>query len=92
MLDLEKGDPAARARIAREIRAAIDEDQAEAIVLGCAGMTDLAASLADEYGLPVLDGVACAVALCEAVARLGLATTKLGGYAYPRAKEGVPIG
>ena len=46
-------------------------------------MTDLADSLADEFGLPVLDGVACAVALCEAIARLGLKTSKRGGYAVP---------
>jgi allantoin racemase len=91
VLELEKGDPAARARIAVEIGAAIEADGAEAIVLGCAGMTDLAGSLSDEFGLPVLDGVACAVGLCEAMARLGLATTKLGGYAFPLAKAGVAV-
>ena len=91
VLDLEKGDPAARVRIAGEIRLAILEDGAEAIVLGCAGMTDLADSLADEFGLPVLDGVACAVALCEAIARLGLTTSRLGGYAPPIPKPGSPI-
>ena len=83
VLDLEKGDPATRARICAEISAAIETERAEAIVLGCAGMTDLAASLSEEFGLPVLDGVACAVALCEAIVRLGLRTTKLGGYALP---------
>ncbi len=83
VLDLEKGDPDSRAKIAREIRLAIDEDRAEAIVLGCAGMTDLAASFAEEFALPVLDGVACAVAMAEALARIGLKTTRLGGYAPP---------
>lgn len=83
VLRLEKGDPATRARISAEIRAAVETDRAEAIVLGCAGMTDLAQSLGEEFGLPVLDGVACAVAFSEAVARLGLSTTKLGGYAPP---------
>ena len=60
-------------------------------MLGCAGMADLAASLADEHGLPVLDGVACAVTLCEAIARLGLTTSRLGGYAPPIPKPGSPI-
>lgn len=83
VLDLEKGDPESRARIAGEIRAAIDEDRAEAIVLGCAGMTDLATSFAEEFGLPVLDGVACAVAMAEAMARIGLRTSRRGGYAPP---------
>lgn len=95
VLDLEKGDPDSRARIAREIRLAIDEDRAEAIVLGCAGMTDLAASFAEEFGLPVLDGVACAVAMAESIARIGLATSKRGGYASPIEKptagQGHPI-
>ena len=83
VLDLEKGDPDSRAKIAREIRLAIDEDRAEAIVLGCAGMTDLAASFADEFALPVLDGVACAVAMAEGIARIGLRTSRRGGYAPP---------
>lgn len=38
--------PDVRARIADAIKEAIAEDAAEAIVLGCAGMTDLAESLA----------------------------------------------
>jgi len=83
VLDLEKGDADSRAKIAREIRLAIDEDRAEAIVLGCAGMTDLAASFAEEFGLPVLDGVACAIAMTEGIARIGLTTSKFGGYASP---------
>ena len=87
VLDLEKGNPATRARISAEIRAAIAEDRAEAVVLGCAGMTDLAASLSEEHGLPVLDGVVCAVAFCEGIARLGLTTTKIGGYAPPILKS-----
>ena len=64
-------DPAsnARARIAREIERALREDGAEAIVLGCAGMANLAASLAAEFGVPVVDGVAAAVALAEALRR-----------------------
>ncbi len=88
VLELENAASGARARIGREIKAAIAEDRAEAIVLGCAGMTDLARSLAEEHGLPVLDGVACAVAFAEAVARIGLSTSRLGGYAPALAKRG----
>ena len=77
MLDLEKPRLAgAEAGSSREIGRAIDEDRAEAIVLGCAGMTDLAASFAEEHGVPVLDGVACAVKLCEALVAIGLKTSK----------------
>lgn len=87
VLELENNSPSARERISTEIRRAIDEDRAEAIVLGCAGMADLADSLSAEYGLPVLDGVACAVSLCESLVRLGLKTSKLGGYALPVEKD-----
>jgi allantoin racemase len=64
-----------------EILLAITDDRAEAIVLGCAGMTDLVASLSARFGVPVLDGVACAVALCEGIVRIGLKTSSVGGYA-----------
>ena len=83
VLELENPASNARVRISSEIRRAIDEDHAEAIVLGCAGMTDLAQSLSNEHGLPVLDGVACAVSLCEGMVRLNLSTSRLGGYAAP---------
>lgn len=82
-------DPAsdARARIGAEIADALRQDGADAIVLGCAGMADLAASLAQEFGVPVVDGVAAAVTLAEALATLGLTTSKRGGYAKPAAKS-----
>ncbi len=87
VLDLESDAANARQLIGAEITKSIEEDGAEAIVLGCAGMTDLTASLSAEYGLPVLDGVACAVSLCEAVVRLGLRTSNLGGYALSVGKS-----
>ena len=87
VLELERPDSDVRERISAEIRKAVTEDRAEAIVLGCAGMADLAASLAKEHGLPVLDGVVCAVKLCEALVHLGLKTSKAGGYAMPRTKR-----
>ncbi|HEY4909597.1 MAG TPA: aspartate/glutamate racemase family protein, partial [Methylomirabilota bacterium] len=86
VLALEDPGGDARARIEAEIDAAKREDRAEAIVLGCAGMADLAATLSVRHGLPVVDGVAAAVVLVEALVRLGLRTSKQGGYAPPRAK------
>ena len=86
VIDLEHEHGEARRRISAEFRRAILEDRAEAIVLGCAGMANLAESLAAEHGLPVLDGVACAVALCESLVRLKLRTSRRGGYAPPKAR------
>lgn len=86
VLELDEPGSDARARISEEIRKAIIEDRAEAIVLGCAGMSDLTTSLSLEHGLPVLDGVSCAVKLCESLIGLGLRTSKNGGYQAPRKK------
>ncbi|WP_175577762.1 aspartate/glutamate racemase family protein [Mongoliimonas terrestris] len=81
-------DPAsgARAKLTAEIERAIAEDRAEAIVLGCAGMADLARDLTRHYGLPVVDGVAAAVKQAEALIGLGLTTSKTGTYAPPPPK------
>lgn len=83
VLELEHLGSDASNRISAEIGRAVAEDRAEAIVLGCAGMADLAGRLAAEHGLPVLDGVVCAVRLAEAMVGLGLRTSRLGGYAPP---------
>jgi allantoin racemase len=81
-------DPAsnASALISAEIERAKQEDSTEAIVLGCAGMADLAARLTEKHGLPVVDGVASAVKLAEAFGALGLKTSKIGAYAAPQPK------
>jgi allantoin racemase len=49
-------------------------------------MADLARQLGEEHGLPVLDGVSCAVKLAEGLVSLGIRTSRAGGYAAPRAK------
>lgn len=83
VLDLEKPGSDACARISAEIGRAVAEDQAEAIVLGCAGMADLAETLSRDHQLPVLDGVSCAVGLAESMVRLRIFTSRLGGYSPP---------
>ncbi len=87
VLALEEPGSGARAMIEKEIERALIEDGAEAIVLGCAGMTDLARDLERKAGVPVLDGVACAVGLAESLVRLGLRTSKRRTYAAPLAKS-----
>lgn len=86
VLNLEVPGSDARQRISAEIGRAKSEDRAEAIVLGCAGMADLAKALSREHGLPVVDGAAAAVKLCEGLVGLGLSTSKIGGYANPLPK------
>jgi allantoin racemase len=49
-------------------------------------MADLQRSIAEELGIPVVDGVAAAVKLVEGLVALGLRTSKAGGLNYPLPK------
>ncbi len=80
VLKLEEGDPATIDIIRDQISQAILYDGAEAIVLGCAGMTDLMNTLSDEFGLPIIDGVTCGVTMAEAMVASGLKTSKKNTY------------
>lgn len=86
VLALEEPGSSARRAIEQEIERALIEDDAEAIVLGCAGMTDLARDLERKAGVPVIDGVACAVSLAESLVRIGLKTSQRRTYAPPLTK------
>ncbi|MEI2298803.1 aspartate/glutamate racemase family protein [Ensifer sp. MJa1] len=88
VLALEADPQSARMKLLNEARAAIREDGVDAIVLGCAGMAELCAWLSRETGVPVVDGVAAAVKLAEALASAGFRTSKAGAYATPRDKSG----
>jgi len=87
VLELENPDSEASKLIRGEIQEALDEDRSEAIVLGCAGMADLTSELSKEFGVPVIDGVSAAVKLVESVVAMGLQTSKINGYAFPRSKQ-----
>ncbi|MGO2131428.1 MAG: aspartate/glutamate racemase family protein [Halomonas sp.] len=86
VLDLEEDSDRALEKIIAECRLARDEDGIGAIVLGCGGMADLTETISYEVGLPVVEGVTAAVKLAEALAGLGLKTSKVGDLAYPRPK------
>jgi allantoin racemase len=87
VLALESAPDEAFARLVAEGRKAMVEDGAEAIVLGCAGMAEMCASLSETLGLPVIDGVVAAVKLAEALASGGFATSKVGSLGFPRDKS-----
>ncbi|MCY4223056.1 MAG: aspartate/glutamate racemase family protein [Thiotrichales bacterium] len=86
VLALEDPASGAHDRLRTEVRRALDEDGCEAIVLGCAGMVDMARALSEEFAVPVIEGVTAAVKIVESLAALGITTSKRGGYAPPRAK------
>jgi allantoin racemase len=64
-------------------RAAIEEDRAEVIVLGCAGLADLAKRMQGQLGVPVLDGVVCGLIIARGLVRCGFSTSKIGRYSGP---------
>lgn len=90
VLSLEVEGSPAQQRV-RQAVADAAQNGAEAVILGCAGMADLAAQLTRETGVPVIDGVAAATKWAEALAGLGVRTSKVGGYAPPRDKSDVSV-
>lgn len=86
VLELEDKASDALAKLRREIELALNQDGAEAIVLGCAGMADLCAHIGQVLGVPVVDGVAAGTQLVESLVNLRLSTSKRGELALPPAK------
>lgn len=61
-------------------RSAVDEDLAEVIVLGCAGLADMAKRLEARLKVPVLDGVVCGLVILSGMIKAGIQTSKIGCY------------
>jgi allantoin racemase len=59
---------------------AVEEDLAEVIVLGCAGLAGMDKKIQEELGVPVLDGVTCALIIATGLVRYGVSTSKALGY------------
>lgn len=85
VLDLE-GDPEVAKKIIAACRAAIEEDGSDAVVLGCAGMTDLCAVISADLGVPVVDGVQAATLMVQSLVTMGLRTGARGEFALPPPK------
>lgn len=83
VLDLESAAGSVVETIADEVGQALAEDGCGAVVLGCAGMADMAEEMTARFRIPVIDGVAAAVAFCEALHRNG--TDNLRAAPDPRA-------
>ncbi len=55
-------------------------DMAEVLVLGCAGMTGLDKNLEEKLGIPVLDGVVCALIIASGLVKHKVSTSKIRRY------------
>ncbi|MBB3454306.1 allantoin racemase [Rhizobium sp. BK313] len=83
VLDLEDDVAASYPIIAAEARLAIENDRAEAIILGCAGLAEMVAPLSAELGVPVIDGVLAGLKMAEGLVATGIRTSKRSTYDFP---------
>lgn len=85
---LELDDPASEARklVVDHCRRAVEHDEADSIVLGCAGMADFCTDVSEQVGVPVVDGVTAGVLMVESLVKLGLRTSTRSEYAAPPPK------
>ena len=86
---LELDEPASEARklVIDYCRRAVEYDEADSIVLGCAGMADFCAEVTEQVGVPVIDGVVAGALLVESMVKLGLQTSARSEYATPLPKQ-----
>ncbi|NYD34939.1 aspartate/glutamate racemase family protein [Actinomycetospora corticicola] len=87
VLELERDPVRATEAVATQAAAAVRDDHAEVIVLGCGGMSGLAEAVTRRTGVPVVDGVPAAVTTAEALVRLGLSTSRSRTFAPARTKN-----
>ena len=83
VLELEKMDTGSLDRINEIIHQLISNFGIEAIVLGCAGMVELANELSEKNNIPVIEGIGCGITLAQSIVKIGGKTSKSGGYANP---------
>jgi len=72
-----------KARILEVARKAVEDDGAEVIVLGCAGMTGYAKDVEQQLGVVVLDPTTVTLKVCEGLIDAGLRHCKRALYAVP---------
>jgi allantoin racemase len=73
-------------------RQLVRERGAEALILACGGMADVALAVQEGVGVPVCDGVSFGSLLAFSLWRCGLGTSKSGAYGWPEpiAYDGMP--
>ncbi len=77
-------DPDHATRVGVEIgRRMVEEDGAEVIIIGCAGLAGFAQDFERELGVPVLDPMTVTFKVVEALAEIGVHHSKIGLYATP---------
>jgi allantoin racemase len=86
VLEMDADPARTKARILEVAGAAVRDDGAEVIILGCAGLAGYAADVERELQIAVLDPSPVALKTAEMLVDLGLRHSKRGLYSLPRAK------
>ncbi|WP_328293106.1 aspartate/glutamate racemase family protein [Kineococcus sp. NBC_00420] len=87
VLELEANPEVTAKGFVEQARRLVEEDGAEVVLLGCAGMSGVHETVTAALAVPVVDGVAAGARLAESLVALGLSTSKVRSYAPPRAKD-----
>lgn len=87
VLEIEEDPQRAVIELISESRKAVQEDHAESILLGCAGMGPLDEQIKAAVNVPVLDGTVCAVKIAEGLFDYKQFTSKQAAFAWPEPKE-----
>ena len=78
-------------RVVGAARKLVEEDGAEAVVLCGAAMAGMAEKLKAEVPVPLVDGIASGVPLCEMLVRLGTVAPQRGSLLSPAGRETVGL-
>jgi len=76
-----------RDRIRLVAKQAKEEDGAEVVLLGCAGMAGYAVGISEEMGLLVIDPASVTLKITEGMVAAGLKQAKCGFYAVPPSRK-----
>jgi allantoin racemase len=86
VLETDERPEEAKRRIKEVARKAVEDDLAEVIVLGCAGMVGYAEEAARELGIVVIDPTSVTLKYTEAMVEAGIVQSKRAFYARPPEK------
>jgi allantoin racemase len=79
------------ALVASSATALAEAEGAEAVVLCGAAMAGMPARIADRVPVPVLDGIAAGIGMCEMLVRLGAKKARTGSLAHPGARPTIGL-
>ena len=87
VLEMDSNSIEAKKRILELGKRAIEEDGAEVLILGCAGLAGYAEDIERDLGIVVLDPTSVTLKIAEAMVDAGLRHSKVARFSRPRPKE-----